>query len=111
MLIFPLLVLFFSLSSVAKVELQVLGDTVISEKHTVAEPDSVKLSAVSMYGVCAHSCVQTKCATAACLKANITVCLFGSHTPVRSGYIKLSHTHTHVHRRTCPLQSHFPSVV
>lgn len=44
---------------------------------------------------CVHSCVWTKCATAACLLANNTVCLFGSHTPVRTGFIKLSHTHTH----------------
>lgn len=69
-----------------------------------------KLKPQSVWCVClyvcvsVHSCVWTKCATTACLLANNTFCLFGSHTPVRTGYFKLSHTHTdtfnHAHTDT-----------
>lgn len=45
--------------------------------------------------VSVHSCEGTQCATTACLLANNTFCLFGSHTPGRTGYFKLTHTHTH----------------
>lgn len=45
--------------------------------------------------------IWTKCATTACRFANNTLCLFGSHTPVRTDYIKHTYQlrHTHADRR------------
>lgn len=45
---------FFPSSSVAKVELQCLGDIIISEKHTVAERDSMKAETTTCL---VHACM------------------------------------------------------
>lgn len=89
-----------------------LNDINITDKlwTCITVPDSLRAQSVWCVYYC-YSCVWTKCATTACLLASNTVCLLGIHAHVRSDYIKLSLSHTHIFTQTCPLQSYFPSVV